>query len=105
MSRPDPPLWSISGNTLLVSLHIQPRASKNEVCGLQNNALKIRLTSPPVDGLANKMVRKFMADLLHVPQSAVEIVSGETSRHKRVRISSEDPETLRREMDAIVASL
>lgn len=78
---------------MVLTLHVQPRASKNQFCGVQDNALKIRLTSPPVDGAANRLCREFLADLLGVPRSAVAIVSGETSRHKRVRIAG-DPARL-----------
>jgi uncharacterized protein (TIGR00251 family) len=84
---------------IILSLHIQPRASKNEVCGIQENALKIRLTSPPVDGAANKLCREFLAGLFDVPKSSVEIIAGETSRHKRVRISGNDPARLKRVLD------
>jgi len=87
----------------MLTLHIQPRASRNEVCGLQNNALKVRLTSPPVDGAANKMCRKFLSELLEIPQSAVEIVSGETSRHKRVHITTNDPDRLCKTVDSLIA--
>jgi uncharacterized protein (TIGR00251 family) len=95
MSRPEPSLCTVTEEGIVLNLHIQPRASKNEVCGVQDNALKIRLTSPPVDGAANKLCREFLADLFHVPKSAVEIISGETSRHKRVRIANRDTERLR----------
>ena len=95
MSRPEHSLCSVTRDGIVLNLHIQPRASKNEVCGVQGNALKIRLTSPPVDGAANKLCREFLAELLGVPKSAVEIISGETSRHKRVRIADADPERLR----------
>lgn len=101
MSRPEPSLCSITEDGIVLNLHIQPRASKNEVCGLQDNALKIRLTSPPVDGAANKLCREFLADLFDVPKSAVEIVSDETSRHKRVRIRSNDPDRLQRIINKI----
>jgi uncharacterized protein (TIGR00251 family) len=90
MNRPDQSLCAVSSDGIILALHIQPRASKNEVCGVQDHALKIRLTSPPVDGAANKLCREFLAGLFKVPKSAVEIISGETSRHKRVRISSSD---------------
>lgn len=103
MSRSESPLCSITAEGLVLNLHIQPRASRNEVCGVQANALKIRLTSPPVDGAANKLCREFLADLLHVPKSSVEIISGETSRHKRVRITSDDPGRLRRIIDESIA--
>jgi len=101
MSRPEPSLCTVTKDGILLNLHIQPRASKNEVCGLQDNALKIRLTSPPVDGAANKLCREFLADLFAVPKSAVEIVSGETSRHKRVRICSADPGRLQQIINKI----
>jgi len=102
MSRPEPAICSLTEGGIILTLHIQPRASKNELCGVQGNALKIRLTSPPVDGAANKLCREFLADLLDVPKSAVEIISGETSRHKRVRIASDDPEKLRRFMSSVI---
>jgi len=92
MRRPEASFCSVTEKGIVLNLHIQPRASKNQVCGIQDNALKIRLTSPPVDGAANKLCREFLADLLGVPKSAVEIISGETSRHKRVRITCNDPD-------------
>ena len=103
MSRPEPQLYTLTGNGITLNLHIQPRASKNQLCGVQDNALKIRLTSPPVDGAANKLCREFLADLLDVPKTAVEIISGETSRHKRVRICTDDPDRVCRLLDHIIA--
>jgi uncharacterized protein (TIGR00251 family) len=79
-------LKAIADGTV-VSLHIQPRASKNEIIGEQNGALKVRLTSPPVDGAANKLCCEFIAKLCGVAKREVSIVSGEKSRHKRVLIS------------------
>jgi uncharacterized protein (TIGR00251 family) len=101
MSRPEHALCSVTEDGIILNLHIQPRASKNQVCGMQDNALKIRLTSPPVDGAANKLCREFLADLFDVPKSAVEILTGETSRHKRVRIRSNDPDRLQRIANSI----
>lgn len=92
MNRPEASICSVTEKGIILNLYIQPRASKNQVCGIQDNALKIRLTSPPVDGAANRLCREFLADLLGVPKSAVEIISGDTSRHKRVRITSDKPE-------------
>jgi len=103
MSRPEPSFYSVTEKGIILNLHIQPRASKNQVCGLQDNALKIRLTSPPVDGAANKLCREFLADLLEVPKSSVEIISGETSRHKRVRIISDDPGYTQHIIDRLIA--
>ena len=99
MSRSDHSLCTVNGDGIVLKLHIQPRASKSEVCGVQGDALKIRLTSPPVDGAANKLCREFLAELFHVPKSAVEIISGETSRHKRVKITAGDTARLQQIVD------
>ena len=76
-------LTAVDGGTI-VSLHIQPRASKNEVIGEQSGALKVRLTSPPVDGAANKLCCEFMAKLCGVAKRDVSILSGDKSRHKKI---------------------
>jgi uncharacterized protein len=81
------PFLSTFDDSLILSVYIQPRASKNQICGIQGDELKIRLTSPPVDGAANKLCREFVADLFEISKSSVEIISGETSRHKRLRIT------------------
>lgn len=93
MNRSDQGFLTIAEDGIVLNIHVQPRASKNQICGVQGEALKIRLTSPPVDGAANKLCREFLADLFGVARSYVEILSGETSRHKRVRISG-DPALL-----------
>lgn len=90
MTRPDHSLCSATEDGIILNLHIQPRASRNEICGIQDNALKVRLTSPPVDGAANKLCCEFLAKLFGVSKSSVNIISGETSRHKRVRITGAD---------------
>jgi len=71
---------------VLVSLLIQPRASKNEISGPQGDRLKVRLTAPPVEGAANKMCITFLAKCLGVSKSSIEIVSGQSSRQKQVLI-------------------
>jgi len=103
MGRPDPSICTVTEAGIVLNLHIQPRASRNELCGVQGNALKIRLTSPPVEGAANKLCREFLADLFKVPRSSVEIVSGETSRHKRVRITADDSGRLLRIVEEIIS--
>jgi uncharacterized protein (TIGR00251 family) len=87
MTCPELPFLSCSTYDLILRLYIQPRASRNQICGVQGDELKIRLTSPPVDGAANKLCRNFIADFFGVAKSSVEIISGETSRHKRIRIA------------------
>jgi uncharacterized protein (TIGR00251 family) len=65
---------------------IQPRASRNEIVGLKGDALKIRLTAPPVEGAANKMCIELLAKTFKVRKSDVEIVRGKSSKSKRISL-------------------
>lgn len=76
-----------SGEGIVFTLHVQPRASKCEICGIQGDELKIRLTAPPVDDAANKLCVEFLAKAFGIAKSRVTIVAGQKSRHKTVRIS------------------
>ncbi len=66
------------------AVQVQPRASRNEITGLHDGALRLRLKAPPVEGAANKMCLKFLGKILDVPKSSLEIASGRASRRKRV---------------------
>jgi len=79
----------------VLSIRIQPRASKNGINVMENGKLKIRLTAPPVDGAANEALVKFLADTLLVAKSQVEIVSGHTAREKIIRITGKSDEEVR----------
>jgi len=67
-------------------IKVQPRSAKNQICGVQGEALKIKLTAPPVDGAANEACLRFLAEKLHVPAGRLRIVSGQTSQHKLIRV-------------------
>jgi uncharacterized protein (TIGR00251 family) len=67
-------------------VRVLPRSRRDEVAGLHGDALKIRLMAPPVRGKANRALREFLADQLGVSTSDVEILTGHTSRQKRVRV-------------------
>jgi uncharacterized protein (TIGR00251 family) len=82
------------GVTFAVKVH--PRARKNAITGELGTALKLSLTSPPVDGRANEACIEFLANLLKVPRSSVTIASGQTSRQKVIRVSRLSAEELRR---------
>ena len=73
-----------------IFLYLQPRASRNKVVGLQGEELKVSLTAPPVDGAANKACCAFLAKLCSLPKSCVRLISGETSRHKRLFLEDAD---------------
>ena len=84
--------WLVADGTgVTLRLHIQPGAKKTEVVGPHGEALKIRLAAPPGDGKANACLIEFLADQLGVAKSVVSLVSGESSRAKRVRIGGIDP--------------
>jgi hypothetical protein len=73
-----------SGATFAIKVH--PRAKKNAITGEVGNALKLALTSPPIDGRANEACIEFLAKLLNVPRSSVTIAAGDTSRNKVIRV-------------------
>jgi len=76
-----------AGPHVTLSLRVQPRASRNAVVGWTGDTLNIRLTAPPVEGAANAACLAFLADLLDLPQSQLEILRGERSRNKVVQIT------------------
>ena len=69
---------------IFFKVFVQPKSSKNMITGIYGDAIKIKLTAPPVDGAANKMCIKFFAKCLKVPKISLEIISGHTSRTKYV---------------------
>ncbi len=69
-----------------IETKIIPRASRNEIVGIEDGVARIRVTSPPVDGKANKAVTELLSKQLDVPKKNIRIVSGEKSRNKRIRI-------------------
>lgn len=88
-----------TAGAVTLSVKIQPRASKNEAVRMEDGSLKIRLTAPPVDGAANEALAKFLANAFSVAKSQVEIVSGHTSREKRVRISGVSGEDIEKRLN------
>jgi uncharacterized protein len=71
---------------LVVAVRVQPRASRDEVVGEVDGALKVRLQAPAVENRANDALCEYLAALLKTPKSAVRILSGDRSRVKRIEI-------------------
>ncbi len=71
----------------LLKLHVTPRGSRSEITGWRDDTLCVKITAPPVEGAANAAIVKFVAESLGVRKSHVELVSGERSREKTVRIT------------------
>lgn len=84
-------------SSVTLSVRVIPRARANQLAGLRDGALVIRLAAPPVDGAANVALTAFLAERLDVPLRQVRLLSGSKTRHKRIAIEGLDgPEVWRR---------
>jgi uncharacterized protein (TIGR00251 family) len=78
-----------------LALRVTPRANRNEIVGMLNDGtIKVHIAAPPVDEAANKELVDFLAEVLGVPKSRVEIVAGMTGRDKLVSVLDMDVETV-----------
>ena len=77
-----------------MSVHVQPKASRTQCAGLHGRAIKIRVAAPPSDGAANEELCRFLARTCGLPLSAVEILSGASSRQKRILVKGRSAEQL-----------
>lgn len=77
-----------SAGALLVSVYLQPNASKTEFAGLHGEALKVRTAAPAVENAANKACLEFFAKTFHLPKNSVRLHSGKTSRRKVIALQN-----------------
>lgn len=92
-------------NGIRFSAVIQPRSSRNEVSGIHDNSLKIRLTSPPVDGAANKTLVKFLAKWLGLSPSKIRIVAGLSNKNKTIEIDGINESTFLEKLNTKIPNL
>ena len=71
---------------LYLSIKLQPRAASNQIGEPLGDELRVKVTAPPVDSAANEAVVAFLAKRLGCPRRSVELIRGETSRHKVIGI-------------------
>lgn len=83
-----------TGEGVYLALKVQPRASRNSVRDLVGNELKVCVTAPPVDSAANEAVVELIAELLGVSRATVQLVRGNTSRHKRLFVRGLNAESV-----------
>lgn len=76
-----------SARGITFRVYVQPRASKAAIDGIHQNALKIKLTAPPLEGAANQQCIALLAKALDRPKSTLSITSGRTSRHKQILVA------------------
>jgi uncharacterized protein (TIGR00251 family) len=80
--------FSEKNDCLYFNVKVVPRASKSEIAGELGGALKVRIAAPPVDGAANAELIKLLSKTFDVSKAQVEIVVGETSKNKQIKISN-----------------
>lgn len=78
--------FKIMGNDIVIKVKITPGSSKNKIDGVYNNALKINITAPPVEGKANKKCIDYLAKYFGVAKSKIEIISGQANKNKLIKI-------------------
>ncbi|NCD23109.1 MAG: DUF167 domain-containing protein [Spartobacteria bacterium] len=83
----------------VLNLRIVPRAAKNAIQGEHGDALKVRLCAPPVDGAANAALVEFLAETFALPRARVQLLSGATSRNKRVLLAGMVADEIRTKLE------
>ena len=78
--------FKITGNDIIIKVKIVPGSSKNKIVGVYSDALKISITAPPVEGKANKKCIAYLAKYFDAAKSKIEIISGQTSKNKLIKI-------------------
>lgn len=85
-------LYDDSPDGIVLRVHVQPGAGRSAVVGRHGDALKVRVAAPPVEGRANEATRALLSETLGVPETDVELTSGQSSRTKRFRLKGLDAE-------------
>ncbi len=86
-----PAFLQVHDHGVCLAVRLQPRAARNEIVGPVGNELKIQVTAPPVDAAANEALLRLLAEALACPRGAVQLVRGNTSRHKQVAVRGLSP--------------
>ncbi|MEW6739271.1 MAG: DUF167 domain-containing protein [Nitrospirota bacterium] len=71
---------------IIIQVKVIPRSSKKEIAGVEGNTIKIKLTAPPVEGAANEQLIELLSETLSIKKGNIEIVKGDSSRYKTVKI-------------------
>ena len=95
-------LASKGRDQVILNLYIQPKSSRTRITGLHDGAIKLTITSPPVEGKANTQVISFIAKLFKIPKSSVTIISGLQGRSKRVAIAGINKNEIRQIITSII---
>lgn len=85
---------------VLLSVKLQPRASRTEIGGAAGGELRVKVTAPPVDAAANEALLRLLAEHFDCPRSHVALVRGGTSRHKTIKLYGLKAETVLKKLEA-----
>jgi uncharacterized protein (TIGR00251 family) len=88
-----PAFLRAESDAIVLSVKLQPRASANEIGEPMGNELRIKVTAPPVDSAANEALIRFLAETLDCPRNRIELVRGNKSRHKTLKLHGISAET------------
>lgn len=94
--------WTPVAGAILVRVHVQPRSSRPGVVGRHGEAIKVRVSAPPVEGAANHEVVAILAEWLSVPRHAIAIVQGRAGRDKLLRVPCQSPAELGARLDGLL---
>lgn len=95
-----PPYLKPHPEGVCLCLKVQPRASRNEIGEPLGEELKLKVTAPPVDSAANEAVLRYLAEILECPRGAVQLLRGNTSRHKQILLRGLSAEAVSAKLDA-----
>ncbi|MEP6569799.1 MAG: DUF167 domain-containing protein [Acidobacteriota bacterium] len=86
--------YSEKNGALTFKVRVVPRASRSEIMGEHNGALRVRVAAPPVDGESNEELIRLLARAFCVPRGAIEIMAGLSSKLKTIRATGAKPAVL-----------
>jgi len=81
-----------------LNLKVTPNARTNEVTGIRDGIIQVKINASPIEGKANSELVKYLAGLLEIPKSNISILRGHTSRNKTIEIAGRDGEEISRRM-------
>ena len=76
----------MKGNISDIRIRLLPRSSKNEIIGREGDVYRVKVTSPPINGKANRALISLLSKKLRVSKGSIEIITGERSKIKQIRI-------------------
>jgi uncharacterized protein (TIGR00251 family) len=95
-------LYDVVNGAVVLRVHAQPGGGRSAVTGRYGDAIKVKVAAPPVEGRANAALVEFLAKELGLKAAEVTLVSGETSRTKRVRLGGLDPDAAAAAIDRLL---